>query len=180
MYYAIFFSHLIYGCNVWGLTSEENLDKIEILQKKCVRILTFADFNSHTNQIFIDLGIIKVRDLISMNQLTLVFDFLNGQLPSDLMNLFSLSSDIHSTSLELNSALNNLLYIPRVKTSTYGIESLRYHCAKLWNSFFKTGLIKIDGVDYKLSDIKNSKKLKSVLKRHFLHSYTIEQAVIFF
>ena len=34
VYYAIFYSHLIYGCNVWGLTTEENLKKIEILQKK--------------------------------------------------------------------------------------------------------------------------------------------------
>ena len=25
VYYAIFYSQLIYGCNIWGLTSEENL-----------------------------------------------------------------------------------------------------------------------------------------------------------
>ena len=34
VYYAIFYSHLIYNCNVWGLTSEENIKKIEVLQKK--------------------------------------------------------------------------------------------------------------------------------------------------
>ena len=44
VYYAIFYTHLIYGCNVWGLTSEENINKIEVLQKKCVRILTFSPF----------------------------------------------------------------------------------------------------------------------------------------
>ena len=33
VYYAIFYSHLTYGCNIWGLTTEENLNKIEILQK---------------------------------------------------------------------------------------------------------------------------------------------------
>ena len=84
VYYAIFFSHLTYGCNLWGLTSEENLSKIEILQKKCVRILSFAPFNSHSNELFINLGLIKMRDLISLNQLKLVYDFLNHHLPSDL------------------------------------------------------------------------------------------------
>ena len=56
--------------------------------------MTFAPFNSHTNDLFIELGIIKVRDIISMTQLSLVYDFLNECLPSDLMSLFTLSSDI--------------------------------------------------------------------------------------
>ena len=33
VYYAIFSSHLTYSCNVWGLTSEENINKIEVLQR---------------------------------------------------------------------------------------------------------------------------------------------------
>ena len=64
VYYAIFYSHLTYGCNIWGLTSEENLKNVEILQKKCLRIMTFSDFGSHTNQLFIDHKILKVREVI--------------------------------------------------------------------------------------------------------------------
>ena len=41
VYYAIFYSHLIYGCNIWGLTTEDNIKMIEVLQKKCLRIMTF-------------------------------------------------------------------------------------------------------------------------------------------
>ena len=63
VYYAIFFSHLIYGCNIWGLTTEENLKKVEVLQRKCVRIITFSDFDSHANTLFIDLKLLKVRDV---------------------------------------------------------------------------------------------------------------------
>ena len=36
VYYTIFYSHVLYGYNIWGLTTEENLSKIEVLQKKCV------------------------------------------------------------------------------------------------------------------------------------------------
>ena len=143
VYYAIFFSHLIYGCNLWGLTSEENISKIEVLQRKCVRIMSFATFNSPSNELFIDLGLIKIRDLISMNQLKLVYDFHNNRLPSDLMSLFTLSSDVHTQSRELNSAVNSLLYIPKVKTKTYGLDSIRFHCAKLWNKTFNMVISKL-------------------------------------
>ena len=34
VYYAIFYSHLMYGCAIWGLSSEKNLNIIRILQKK--------------------------------------------------------------------------------------------------------------------------------------------------
>ena len=79
-----------------------------------------------------------------MNQLKLVYDFHNNRLPSDLMSLFTLSSDVHTQSRELNSAVNNLLYIPKVKTKTYGLDSIRFHCAKLWNKKFKHGYIQVD------------------------------------
>ena len=95
--------------------------------------MTFAPFNSHTNQIFIDLQLIKVRDLIAMSQLKLVYDFLNDRLPTDLMSLFRLSSDVHTTFRRLKSTINKLIYIPNFKTITYGKDSLRYQCAKLWN-----------------------------------------------
>ena len=158
VYYAIFFSHLTYGCNVWGLASEENINKIEVLQKKCVRIMSFAPFNSHTNELFINLKLLKVRDLIDMSHLKLVYDFLNNRLPTDLRSLFRLASDVHTTTRELNSVVNNLIYIPAFKTITYGKASLRYRCAKLWNEKFKSGNIQIDiDENKKLTKIRNVK-----------------------
>ena len=32
VYYAIFYSHVTYGCSIWGLTKGENLKNIEVLQ----------------------------------------------------------------------------------------------------------------------------------------------------
>ena len=126
---------------------------------------------------------LKVRDLISLNQLKIVFDFTQNNLPTDLMNLFSYSSDVHTTSRELNSTVNKLIYIPKVKTTTYGLDSIRYKCATLWNKFFKNGEIKVDDDkknNKKLSEIKNKKSFNWTLKNHFLHSYTIVPTVIFY
>ena len=37
--------------------------------------MTFAPINSSTNEIFIEVGLVKVRDFLSLNQLKLVYDF---------------------------------------------------------------------------------------------------------
>ena len=99
------------------------------------------------------------------------------------MSLFTLSSDVHTTHLELNSTVNSLLHIPKANTTTYGLKSLRYQCPKLWNKVFKKGFIQVDddkNNNIKLSDIKTKKGFNNVLKKHFLHSYTIELEVIFY
>ena len=46
--------------------------------------------------------------------------------------------------------------IPKVKTTTHGLDSIRYKCATLWNKFFKNGEIKVD------DDKKNNKKLSRI------------------
>ena len=145
--------------------------------------MSFAAYNSHSNEIFINLGLVKVRDLISMNQLKLVYDFQSNRLPSDLMSLFALSSDVHTQSRDLNSTINKLLYIPAVKTTTYGLGSIKYQCAKLWNDMFKSGVIQVDDDkrnNKKVIEIKSKKSFNSILKRHFLYSYTIDTDVVYF
>ena len=174
VYYAIFYSYLNIGCNVWGFTTEKNLKDIQIAQNKCVRIMTFAPFNSNTDQSFIDLGLLKVREVIKTNQLKVVYDYYDQKLPNDLMSLFILSKNIHATNQVLNSALNNLIHIPAFDTITYGRNSIKYHCAKLWNDMFPTGFIQIDADPKKnihLSKINSIHYFKKVLKKHFLFIY---------
>ena len=73
VYYAIFYSHLTYACHIWGTTSNANINKIEVLQKKCMRILSFSNYACHTNPLFISLKISKVRDIITFHQLQLPY-----------------------------------------------------------------------------------------------------------
>ena len=176
VYYSIFYSRLIQGCNAWGLTSEENIKTIEVLQRKCIRILTFAPFNSHIpNKTYIDLRFMKVRDIISFFQLRLVYDFQCTTLPSELMSLFKLSGEVRTNAPQkLNSIDQKLLYIPKFKTITYGKSSLRYHCPQLWNSTFKTGSIQVNydrNKDIKASKIMTVYNFKNAIKRHYFFKY---------
>ena len=126
------------------------------------------------DQSYIDLGLLKVREVIKTNQLKIVYDFFDQKLPDDLMSLFVLSSNIHSTNQVLNSAINNLIHIPSFDTISYGRNSIKYHCARLWNETFPTGFIQVNAdrtKDIHLSKINSIHYFKRILKKHFLFKY---------
>ena len=83
-------------------------------------LMIFAPFNSNTFQAFIDLGLLKVSEVIKINQLKVEYNFYQKKVPDDLMSLFILSSSKHSTNHALNSAINNLIHIPSFDTVTHG------------------------------------------------------------
>ena len=77
----------------------------------------------------------------------------------------------------LNSALNNLIHIPKINTVSYGNHSIRYYCAKLWNQKFRTGSFRIDANpvnDVKLCNVNSIHYFKKKLKQHFLYEYSLQ------
>ena len=88
VYYALFYSHMVYACSVWSLTSTGNLDRITILQKKCIRFMIFSQYNTHTPPLFVKDKLLTFLDIIISNKLKLAFDFKLNALPEDLCILF--------------------------------------------------------------------------------------------
>ena len=91
--------------------------------------MIFAPFNSNTDQALIDLGLLKVSEVIKTNQLKVEYDFYQKKLPDDLMSSFILSSSKYSTNQALDSAINNVIHIPSFDTVTYGKNSIKFYCA---------------------------------------------------
>ena len=122
VYYAIFYSQLLYGCPVWSMTTKTNINKIRVLQKKCIRIINHAPYNSDTKFLFQENQLLKLDDIIKIEQLKLVFQFKKGDLPNELNNLFKLNVNIYNT----RNASKGGLIIPKIHTTSFGNRSLRY------------------------------------------------------
>ena len=138
--------------------------------------MTFAPFNAHTNPIFQEIELLKVQDVIKTQQLKLVYDFQRNCLPDDLMSLFQFTTDVQTTNLVLNSADNNLLYLPPFKTMNYGKKSIKYQCPKIWNHTFKNESLQINSdrtKDVKLDSIETTDNFKKTLKKHYLYTYSL-------
>ena len=46
LYFSLFNSNLIYGCQIWGQDQNEEFKKIEKLQEKAIRIISFLPLNA--------------------------------------------------------------------------------------------------------------------------------------
>ena len=43
VHYALFYSHLVYGIQVWGSACDSHIGIIQVLQKRVVRLMTYED-----------------------------------------------------------------------------------------------------------------------------------------
>ena len=161
VYYSLFYSHLLYGCPVWSLTTLYNRNYISILQKKCIRIINFLPINSHTNKLFFDNKLLKFEDIIKVEVMKLVCDFKNNNLPDDLIHLFTLNSEINK--YQTRNVCNEGLHIPKIITKNFGLNSLKYSAPTLWNSILKKDIL--------LNSFKNHHSLGKYLKKHFISLY---------
>ena len=159
IYYAIFSSHLVYGCQIWGQNINIFTEKVFKLQNRAMRILSFANFDANADPLYTLYNVLKLNDLITLQNCLFVHDFFNNKLPNCFSTLFQPVDEIHDR-ITKKSKLG-CLYVPFSRTTKYGLNSSTRICIDNWN--FCT----------KLFNCNLSKLTRSILK-HKISSYYIE------
>ena len=59
IYFGQFYSHLTYGCQLWG-QNEEKIAKTITFQKKAIRLITFSHFQAESSPLFKRLKFLKI------------------------------------------------------------------------------------------------------------------------
>ena len=102
--------------------------------------------------------LLKLDDIIKLEQLKIVFLFKNGDLPKELNTLFKLNINTYNT----RNASKGGLSIPKINTTSFGIRSLRYSASVTWNECIKS--------IYDFKDIKSINQLKNCMKKLYINS----------
>ena len=92
----MFNSYIDYGISLWGSAAQTALKPIDVLQKKALRIITNSAYNTHTDPLFKNQNILKVKDLHKLHVGKLMYQYHNGDLPETLCNMFTRNNEIHS------------------------------------------------------------------------------------
>ena len=106
------------------------LNRLQLVQNRAARIVTFTKKYEHITPSLIDLHWLPVDYRITYKILLLVYKAINGFSPSYISNLLSFCSSSYS----LRSCSNKLLQVPRSKLKSYGDRRFSIAGPKLWNS----------------------------------------------
>ena len=150
LYYSLVYPYLNYGILLWGNTYKKFLHKLEISQKKPIRTINRAMYNEPSSPLFKKCNIIKLQDIYKLQCCKLMYEFLKNNLPTPIMNIFTVNSDVHGH----NTRQLNDVHLPKVKTD---IVKRSYLCKApvYWSQ---------------LSNNVKSSKTNNIFKRHLTNN----------
>ena len=77
LYNGLIASYINYGLFLWGVES----NRIELLQKKAIRLITNSSYTAHTTPLFIELGSLKIQDMFNLKLLKFYYKLSSNLLP---------------------------------------------------------------------------------------------------
>jgi hypothetical protein len=123
LYFALVHSHLIYGIHVWSAAPSHVINPLVKMQKKAIRIINGAPYNSHTEPLFKNNSILPVDLLVKYFKLLFMYDYCHNLLPLSFRNLWPTNAERRN---QENPAYNdrilrddNLLHVPFSRLEHY-------------------------------------------------------------
>ena len=162
LYFAIFSSHLIYGCQIWGQSTNVFNKKVFKLQNRALRIISFSDFRADSNPLYANLKILKLKDQIVLQNCLFVHDTLSKVSPICFQVYFKQTRVIHSQNTK--SANLGCLFVTHSGSVRYGLNSTTNKCISNWNDITKKFNLDLFTL--------TRNNLKSNIKLYFIQSYS--------
>lgn len=149
IYFSLIHSHMIYGIEAWG--NSKALDKIFKLQKRAIRVMYRKPYRSHTDPLFINSSILKIKDIQILHASLFVHDFVHKRLPQSFSHTFNVDN---------NTARRPLNIYRERPRSVFSSNLPRHKFASLWNDLNLT-----------TQSIKSRNMFKNTLKKSMIRKY---------
>ena len=156
-YNSLVYPYIDYGITLWGTTHATYVKHIAIMQKKAIRIATGANYNDHTEPLFKQMKLLKLKDVHKIKVATFMFSASKGILPSPLICMITNTSEIHThddTRNKNNPHVN-------IRRTNIAAKTIRHNGPQIWNNIS--------------DDIKQRKTTKSfmhAMKTNIIYGYS--------
>jgi len=95
IYNSIIHCHLTYGCILWGNSLNKYMQKLIISQKKAMRVISHAHYQTPSNPLFKMKHIMKLRDIYEYQLCQYMYKVDHEMLPSPLLDLHTRRNQTH-------------------------------------------------------------------------------------
>jgi hypothetical protein len=112
LYYALIYPYLQYCIIIWGSTYPSCLYRIHLLQKRVIRIINREVYDAHTDAIFRNLNIFKLKNIYLFKLGIFMYKCENNLLPANLASSFIRTNQVHN----YNTRASRLFYVPSCRT----------------------------------------------------------------
>jgi hypothetical protein len=113
LYTSFFHSHLLYCTNIYSCTSQSNINRIFLQQKKAIRIITNSSYNAHTAPLFERLHILPLEKVITQAKLTFMHTIYYEYAPASFTNTWQTQAQ-RNPDLNLRNATDIYVPFPRI------------------------------------------------------------------
>ena len=127
LYFCFIYPYLNYCVHIWGSTYISYLTKLLVLQKRVVRIISGVPRLTHSEPLFVKLGILAVDRLFKYNIGLLMYKYHHSMLPP-VLDMFVKNCQIHS----YNTRQSDLLHVPQCRPEL-GKMSFKYQAVMVLN-----------------------------------------------
>ena len=131
LYFALIYPHLNYAIELYGSATFQNMNPLQILQNKILRILQQKPLHSRVNELYSNFQTFILHDLCELNLLKLTHKIIHepSQLPEIFHNYLIFNQDIHT----YNTRHSNDIFVHQIN-SGFGAKILKFRSHQLWNS----------------------------------------------
>ena len=129
LYLAFILPHFNYCSETWNFCSKSAADKLERLNERAIRFV-FRDKYTSYSELLNALGLSSLKQQRLIKITLSVFNAIHNSLaPKSIQDLI-----VHRKNVSYNLRGDYILSLPKPKSTTYGLNSVRYIGPKLWNS----------------------------------------------
>ena len=156
LYFAMIHPFITYGILAWGHANPSLQKRTIILQKRAIRTINKASYNSHTEPLFKQSNIMKVNDQYDYEVDLFMQGYITNNLPTSFQNTYMHTYEVHERHQTRQS---NQLYMKRCD-SRFAKSLPLYSFPVTWNKW-------ADCISYTGS----RSKFKKQVKKYILSSY---------
>ena len=152
VYHALIHSYLRYGIIAWGTAAKSNLNPLQTLINRAIRIMSFSPFGQvDLKPLYEILEILRVEEIYTLEVAKFTFKQKNRTLPDNLAGYFKIEASVS------NRRKKHQVKYRVLSNTASGTKSIQQKSIEIW-----------DQVPEEIKDALSMKSFKNMLKSHLI------------